>query len=78
MLKNVGKMPSSKSNLSQKMAPVTNLKDDDYCRGVQWPMCLTAGDISRDGKILIRNYECKFKFYCNFMSNSLEIRPGRV
>ena len=46
-------------NGQQKMAPVKDKSADDYCRGVQWPMCLNAGDISRDGKILIRNYECK-------------------
>ena len=60
MLQNVGKMRIPEVNGQQKMAPVKDKSADDYCRGVQWPMCLNAGDISRDGKILIRNYECKF------------------
>ena len=59
MLKNVGKMRIPEVNGQQKLAPVKDKSADDYCRGVQWPMCLNAGDISRDGKILIRNYECK-------------------
>ena len=59
MLQNVGKMRIPEVNGQQKMAPVKDKSADDYCRGVQWPMCLNAGDISRDGKILIRNYECK-------------------
>ena len=46
-------------NGQQKVAPVKDKSADDYCRGVQWPMCLNAGDISRDGKILMRNYECR-------------------
>ena len=59
MLQNVGKMKTSAVNGKQKIAQVNDQTTDDYCRGVQWPMCLNAGDISRDGKILIRNYECK-------------------
>ena len=59
MLKNVGKMKTFQVNGKQKMVQVNDQTTDDYCRGVQWPMCLNAGDISRDGKILIRNYECK-------------------
>ena len=50
MLQNVGKMPIPYHDGTLK-------NSDEYCRGVQWPMCLNAGDISRDGKILIRNYE---------------------
>lgn len=60
MLQNVGKMRIPDTILEQKIAPIKDMSTDDYCRGVQWPMCLNAGDISRDGKILIRNYECKF------------------
>ena len=47
----------AKRNLNN--APVRSIDSDDYCRGVPWPMCLNGGDIARDGKILIRNYECK-------------------
>jgi len=63
MLQNVGKMRIPEVNGQQKMAPVKDKSADDYCRGVQWPMCLNAGDISRDGKILIRNYEYVQEWY---------------
>merc|ERR1719336_1717764 len=62
MLKNVGKMRVPEVNGQQKLAPVKDKSADDYCRGVQWPMCLNAGDISRDGKILIRNYEVVYEW----------------
>ena len=56
MLQNVGKIPIPYSDGTPK-------NSDEYCRGVQWPMCLNAGDISRDGKILIRNYEGKSQLF---------------
>ena len=56
MLQNVGKMPIPYYDGTPKTS-------DEYCRGVQWPMCLNAGDISRDGKILIRNYEGKSQLF---------------
>ena len=61
MLQNVGKMVVPNPTKGQKMMPSTDLREDDYCRGVHWPMCLNGGDIARDGKILIRNYECTLK-----------------
>ena len=62
MLQNVGKMPVNVETATDDRkhdSVTTNIRGDDYCRGVQWPMCLNAGDIAKDGKILIRNYECK-------------------
>ena len=65
-LKIVGKMviPEMPKG-SPKVYPVKDISSDDYCRSVQWPMCLNGGDIARDGKILIRNYECKLNSYFN-------------
>ena len=56
MLQNVGKMPIPYHDEEPK-------NSNEYCRDVEWPMCLNAGDISRDGKILIRNYEGKATFF---------------
>jgi len=63
MLQNVGKMVVPNPTKGQKMMPSTDLREDDYCRGVHWPMCLNGGDIARDGKILIRNYEYVQEWY---------------
>lgn len=61
MLQDVGKLPALNGArvIRRPNQKARKESDDDYCRGVQWPMCLTAADISRDGKILIRNYEGK-------------------
>ena len=70
MLQNVGKMRIPEVSGKQKITPVNDHTTDDYCRGVQWPMCLNAGDISRDGKILIRNYECKYNLFNITITNA--------
>ena len=51
MLQDVGKLP----------AIGVDHRRPGYCKGVQWPMCLTAADVSTDGnRIILRNYDGRY------------------